>query len=56
MPNLIAVFYLFIHDELDVENSKALSLILVFTINCKFYKYGGCAEISNVRISSLPIE
>jgi hypothetical protein len=46
----------FIDNDLDAENSKALSLILVFTINCKFYKYGGCAEISNVRISSLLIE
>jgi hypothetical protein len=54
--SLITVLYRFIDNDLDAENSKALSLILVFKINFKFFKNGGCAEISNVKISSSSIE
>jgi hypothetical protein len=54
--SLITVLDRFIDSDLDAENSKALSLILVFKINFIFCKNGGCAEISNVRIFSFLIE
>jgi hypothetical protein len=48
----ITVLCRFIDNDLDAGNSKALSLILVFKIDFKFCKNGGCAEISNVTIFS----
>jgi hypothetical protein len=45
--SLITVLDRFIDNDLDTENTKALSLILVFKINFKFCKNGGCAKISN---------
>jgi hypothetical protein len=54
--SLITVLDIFIDNDLDAESSKALSLMLVFKTNFKFCKNGGCAEISNVRISLLLIE
>jgi hypothetical protein len=48
--SLITVLDRFIDSDLDAENSKALSLILVFKIYFIFCKNGGCAEISNVIV------